>query len=163
MASELPNGPAESPQPPEDDGLSDVRRRRAELRESLDALERALAAPAPGRIEEWTAGVRAALAALSREFRSHIKITEGRDGLYEGVLTTAPRLAKAVTRLQTEHGEISAYLDDLRACVDTVVGEEGVTDVRELGVALFTRMVRHRQRGADLVYEAYASDIGGEN
>ena len=107
--------------------------------------------------------MRSALTALWREFRSHIEITEGRDGLYEGVLTTAPRLAKAVSRLKSEHGEITAYLDDLRACVDTVVGQEGVADVRELGVALFTRMVRHRQRGADLVYEAYASDVGGEN
>jgi hypothetical protein len=37
-----------------------------------------------------------------------------------------------------------------------------VDAVRDLGMALLASLVRHRQRGSDLVYEAYAVDIGGE-
>jgi hypothetical protein len=37
-----------------------------------------------------------------------------------------------------------------------------VDRVRGLGTALLGRLLRHRQRGSDLVYEAYQIDIGGE-
>ena len=33
--------------------------------------------------------------------------------------------------------------------------------MREHGTTVLGRIVRHRQRGADLIYEAYATDIGG--
>ena len=39
---------------------------------------------------------------------------------------------------------------------------EEVDRVRGLGTALLGRLVRHRQRGSDLVFEAYEFDIGGE-
>jgi hypothetical protein len=34
--------------------------------------------------------------------------------------------------------------------------------VRDLGTALLVRLIRSRQASADLVYEAYQSDLGGE-
>jgi len=145
-----------------DGSLEAVRRRRAELRESLGRLEQALAAPAPQRADAWTSRVSAALAALSDDFHTHIEVTEGPDGLYRDVLASSPRLAHAVATLQAEHGEIAACIDDLRICVDEATGAEGVAQARELGVSLLGRLVRHRQRGADLVYQAYEEDIGGE-
>ena len=39
---------------------------------------------------------------------------------------------------------------------------EDVDRVRELGPALLGRLVRHRQRGSDLMFDAYDYDIGGE-
>jgi Hemerythrin HHE cation binding domain len=145
-----------------DGSLEAVRRRRAELRESLGRLEQALAAPAPQRTDAWAAGVSAALAGLSEDFHTHIAVTEGPDGLYQGVLASSPRLAHAVATLQDEHGDIGACIDDLRTCVDGASDPEGVSQVRELGVSLLARCLRHRQRGADLVYQAYEADIGGE-
>ena len=145
-----------------DGSLEAVRRRRSELRESLGRLEQALAAPAPQRMDAWVSGVSAALAGLSQDFHTHIAVTEGADGLYQGVLTSSPRLAYAVTTLQNEHGDIGACIDDLRTCVDGAAGSEGVDQVRELGVSLLSRCIRHRQRGADLVYQAFEADIGGE-
>jgi Hemerythrin HHE cation binding domain len=145
-----------------DGSLEAVRRRRAELRESLGRLEHALAAPAPQRTQAWASGVSAALASLSEDFHTHIAVTEGPDGLYQGVLTSSPRLAHAVATLQDEHGDIGACIDDLRTCIDGAAGSEGVDQVRELGVSLLSRCIRHRQRGADLVYQAYEADIGGE-
>jgi hypothetical protein len=37
-----------------------------------------------------------------------------------------------------------------------------VDTVRDRGTALLGRLVRHRQRGSELVYEAYTVDIEGE-
>jgi hypothetical protein len=34
--------------------------------------------------------------------------------------------------------------------------------VRDLGTALLVRLIRSRPASADLVYEAYQSDLGGE-
>ena len=142
--------------------LEVLRRRRAELRESLSALEQALAGPAPGRVEAWTERVHVALVELSADFREHVETTEGRDGLYHGVLATAPRLSNAVATLTREHVEIKRVLDDLLLCLTQPRVNESVDAVRDLGTALLGRLVRHRQRGADLVYEAYEADIGGE-
>ena len=44
----------------------------------------------------------------------------------------------------------------------TSESKEDVDGVRRLGTALLGLLVRHRQRGSDLVYEAYELDIGGE-
>jgi len=43
----------------------------------------------------------------------------------------------------------------------TFAEEEWVDAQRDRLLALLGSLVRHRQRGADLVYEAYAVDIGG--
>jgi hypothetical protein len=148
--------------PRSDQDLETLRRRRAELRESMGALEQALAAPAPGRAPAWAQRVREALLALSADLRVHVEITEGPDGLYRGVLTTAPRLSNAVDRLSREHGRLQGLIEDLLTRLIIPVAEDGVDSTRESGVALLGQLIRHRQRGADLVYEAYETDIGGE-
>jgi len=78
--------------------LETLRRRRAELRESMNAVEQALAAPAPRRLEAWAERVHVASVELSADFREHIDVTEGPDELYRGVLMTAPRLSNAGRR-----------------------------------------------------------------
>jgi hypothetical protein len=147
--------------PPEQALLEELRRRRIGLRESMSALEQALAAPAPGRLDTWEQRVHAALVELSADFREHVEITEGTSGLYRGLLTTAPRLSHAVARLVCEHSQIRDLVDDLLARASEPDVED-VDGLRDLGMALLGSLVRHRQRGSDLVYEAYAVDIGGE-
>jgi hypothetical protein len=142
--------------------LETLRRRRAELRESMHAVEQALAAPAPGRLEAWAERVHVALVELSADFREHVDVTEGPDGLYREVLTTAPRLSNAVADLTSEHAEIGRLVDTLLARVSEPSVGEGAAGVRDLGTALLEHLIRHRQRGSDLLYEAYESDIGGE-
>jgi hypothetical protein len=91
-----------------------VRAHRAELRESLSALEKALAGPSPGRVEAWAERVRvAALVELSADLREHVELTEGPEGLHREVLTAVPRLAGAVRRLVDEHLEFTRLVDDL--------------------------------------------------
>jgi hypothetical protein len=139
-----------------------LRRHRAELRESISALENALAAPPVAGRMNWVQRVQAALVELSADFREHIDITEGPDGLYRGVIKSSPRLSDAVAGLTREHALIMGQVDALLARVTTPDAVETVDRVRDLGTALLGRLVRHRQRGSDLVFEAYEVDIGGE-
>jgi hypothetical protein len=55
-----------------------------------------------------------------------------------------------------------ALVDDLFARVRTPDSKEDVEEIRDLGTTLLGLLVRHRQRGSDLVYEAYELDVGGE-
>jgi hypothetical protein len=156
--------------------LSELRRRRAELLESITALEQAFAAPAPGRQMRWAERVYAALVELSGDFRDHIGLTEGPAGLYSETIFQSPRLAGAVERLTKEHVKLTKLIDELMALVGQADGSFAQTDpmladpalgdpdeVRERGAALLTALVRHRQGGADLLYEAYSVDIGGQD
>lgn len=148
---------------PDDDFLLELRRHRAELRESMSALESALAAPAGSDDARWAERVHVAAVELAGDFRGHVEMTEGPDGLYREVLDTSPRLSEAVAALTREHLLIRREVDGL---VDRAVASGDVGDVeraRLLGTALLGRLVRHRQRGSDLVYEAYEYDIGGED
>lgn len=143
--------------------LEELRRHRAELRESMHAVEQALAAPAPGRAGAWAERVHVALVELSSDFRQHVGITEGPDGLYQDVLATAPRLSNPVARLTREHEEIGQSLDDAVISARDAAREGGVDRVRDMGVRLLGRLVRHRQGGSDLLYEAFESDLGGQD
>jgi hypothetical protein len=148
------------PSLPEQAFLDDLRRHRAELRDSMGALEQALAGP-PSRDEaRWVSHVHLTLVELDAGFREHIDLTESPDGLYTEVIRTAPRLAGAVGRLTEEHVQLRGQIDDLLARVAAPGADPAA--VRELGTALLGRLVRHRQRGSDLVFEAYEFDIGGE-
>ncbi|PVG81662.1 hypothetical protein DDE18_16870 [Nocardioides gansuensis] len=140
--------------------LADLRRHRAELRESMSALEDALAAPATA--PPWAPRLHAALVELAADFRTHIDITEGPNGLYSDLLKTSPRLSESVASLIREHALICRQVDNLLARVTASDGIEDVDRVRDLGMAILGRLVRHRQRGSDLVFEAYEFDIGGE-
>jgi hypothetical protein len=141
--------------------LEALRRQRSELRESISALELALAGPAPSDRVRWATRVHVALVELSADFREHIHVTEGDDGLYVDILVTAPRLAEAVARLTREHAQVADLIDDLLARVPNPSGKD-VDEVRDLGTTLLGLLISHRQRGADLVFEAYEFDVGGE-
>ena len=146
----------------DEDLLEELRRHRAELRESMSALEDALAAPAVGDRDRWAQRVHVAAVELDGDFRQHVDITEAPEGLHREILTASPRLSGAVATLTREHVLISGQVDSLLARVATSDVSTDVDRVRDLGTALLGRLVRHRQRGSDLVYEAYEFDIGGE-
>jgi hypothetical protein len=149
--------------PTNDQAIEALRVRRAELSESMSALEQALAAPAPGRLDVWAERVHVALVELVSDFREHITIAEGSNGVYRGVLSTAPRLSDAVARLTRDHAEINDLIDQLLTRVGAApVNSDDVDGVRDLGTTLLVRLIRSRQRSADLIYQAYQSDIGGE-
>lgn len=140
--------------------VEDLRQRRARLRESLIALELALSSPSGGVPGQWSGYVRGALGDVAADLDRHIQITEGPDGLYADLAEVAPRLSDAADRLANEHAEMKQRLETMLARLD--LDQPDPEEVRDLGTGLLGMFVRHRQRGADLVYEAYEVDIGGD-
>jgi hypothetical protein len=141
--------------------LEAVRQRRAELRDTLDALERALAAPGAARAVVWGEQLHVAVDRLASDFALHVEVTEGPDGLHQAILGGDLRLANQVAALVEEHKTIAADIAALAAASDAPVTPADVPGVREQGTTLLGRIVRHRRRGADLIYEAFSTDIGG--
>ena len=155
----------------EAENLSVLRRRRAELLGAINALEQALAAPIPGGPMAWVQKVSAALLQLSGDFRDHVELTEGPAGLYGRVIRSSPRLAHQVEKLTLDHATLTELMSDLLTLVGKAAGSfargdsmlDDLDEVRERGTTLIAALVRHRQRGSDLMYEGYTLDIGGQD
>jgi hypothetical protein len=144
--------------------LDEVKRRRKTLHDTLVHLEEAISSPASGRIPQWTAQVVKEMHEIRDAFEQHILVTEKPDGLYEEILQHAPRLQNGVARLKDEHPEIARAIDEMIARLEqTEVGgvQWPLDDARDDLQRFIGRVIRHRQRGADLVWEAYNVDIGG--
>ena len=146
-------------EPQQDERLGALRRRRDALYEDIARLEGALTAPL-GDAAAWQERAAKAGRLVVEEIQAHINETEGDEGFLTGVQEEAPRLAAAVTRLLDEHDEMVAMADRFVAQIESP--DEGITlqDVRALGVSLLGLLIRHRQKGADLIYEAYQVDLG---
>ena len=145
-----------------DETLDTVIRRRAELHHAIVEVEEALARPAPGRLREWAAEVGDSLKQLGADLEAHIDVTQAEAGLHEDILAAAPRLAHGVERLRREHRELRDALRSAGDLLDAPEDGDWAAHVRDRVTALLTRLIRHRQRGADLIYEAYQVDVGGE-
>ncbi len=135
-----------------------VRERREGLHAALVAFEQAIAAPAPGRERAWADTAGAALTALRAAFTEHVTATEADSGLFAQVRCRAPRLDHACHVLSAEHRAIDASAEAVAAALPG-----NPTAGREAALALLALLGRHRQRGADLMFEAYAVDIGGSD
>jgi len=143
--------------------LEEVVRRRTDLYQAILALERAAARPAVAREEEWAADVVEALDEVEHEIVDHIEITERHDGLYDEIVYAAPRLSRNVQLLRDEHPQMQEATSALRARLATTPVEdaEQVAETRDAIQHVLGLLVKHRQRGADLLWEAYSLDTGG--
>jgi hypothetical protein len=144
--------------------LGEARKRRQTLHDALVHLEMAISSPAAGRIPDWSAQVTKDLIGVRDAFDQHIEATEKPDGLYDEIMQRAPRLAHTVDRLREEHPPIAASIAETLARMeaDDVLRDTWPVDrARDDLQRLIGGLVRHRQKGADLVWEAYNVDIGG--
>ncbi len=142
--------------------LEAARQRRLDLHEALVDAEKALASPAAGREDEWAATVSKELTHLADAFDHHARSAEGPGGLHEDMLSEHPRLRPNVERIRHDHLTTGEAILAGVALVDEQRGA-GAIDVdvlRSTAHDLLARVVKHRERGADLVYEAYNVDIG---
>jgi hypothetical protein len=139
------------------DSLDQARDRRAGLRATIDRVERALARPAHASMPEWNRDLGEQLTSMSAALDQHVVVTEGPDGLLVDILEAAPRLAHLIDLARRDHRRLRAQLDGV--LLSLPVDGSGVDKVRESVTGLLGDLVRHRQTGADLVYEAYQVDI----
>jgi hypothetical protein len=90
-----------------------------------------------------------------------VEVTEGPGGLHHAILAGDLRLTNAVMALTAEHERIAAEIAALVADSAAPVTPDDVDAIRDRGTAVIGHLIRHRQRGADLIFEAYETDIGG--
>jgi hypothetical protein len=143
--------------------LEAAKRRRVTLHDALVHLEEATSSAAAGRVAEWTEQVLKETIGMRDAFDQHVVVAEKPGGLYEEIMERAPRLAGKVQRLHADHPVIREAIVELA----TKLEAGGIDDTWPLDEArddlqrVLGRVVRHRQHGADLVWEAYNVDIGG--
>lgn len=131
---------------------------------------------ATGRVEEaaqspvgagtWREEVLVALQDLDRAFAAHLASADSDGGLIDQMMEDAPRLSTPADMLRAEHPVIEAQIKTLieavnEAHVPTTHAEAEA--IRELVLQLLVAVSRHRQHGSDLVWQAYAVDIGGQS
>ena len=142
--------------------LAETARRRADLHGALVEVERAISRPAVGREPDWTKQVVIRLEALAHAIDEHIEITERHGGLYDEICSIAPHLSGKVDRLRAEHPDLRNQTHQLVDRLGGGVGDDWpLESARDDLQRLLGRIVRHRQLGSDLVWEAYNLDIGG--
>jgi hypothetical protein len=139
------------------------RRRRRPLREAAWALELAISGPA-GTGTVWRERVHARALQVRAALEDHITEVEAPGGLTDQITVDAPRLIHRMNSLLAEHTELrAATAQVLEACGGTgEFSQEQAATVRQDAMALLVGISRHRQKGADLIYQAYQVDIGGE-
>jgi hypothetical protein len=147
------------------DAIEGVRLRREGLRSAMSALERALAAPAPSRVDGWRNGVRESLTALHEVWTRHIVETEAPGAFLDELVAEAPRLSTPAARLRREHSEVLGVITRAEKWLDQVLLDDDhdvwVDGLRADLTTMLCSLAHHRQRGADLIFAAYDVDIGG--
>ena len=139
--------------------LDAVRVRRDRLYDAILRVERALASPAGGDAARWAAALTAPVDSLQEVLNDHVSGTEGAEGLFEQMREDAPHLLPALERIRDEHDPL---LDGTRGLIDAlpnVHDDDGVDLVRMHALDLMRRLLEHRHRGAELLYDAYAIDV----
>lgn len=141
----------------ESEALGAARERRVELKQAMSDLE--LAAAGAAGDAAWTDGLRSALEEVGNSLVAHVEEVEADDGLLADLIADAPRLAPRVQRLRDEHPQLAEQLERCRALLE----DPDPHEIRRAVLDLLVAFVHHRHAGADLVYEAYNVDIGGQS
>ncbi len=144
--------------------LEAARVRRETLHEALVGLEDALTTPI-GDAVQWRLRVAMAVDHAAHRLHDHVRQTEAPDGFLHRVVQDDPRMACRAERLAREHGPLQEAVERLQHALATISDHDVVEhgyEVRNQALDLMTALMRHRQRGADLIYEAYQVDIGAQ-
>jgi hypothetical protein len=144
------------------DHLEAIRIRREALYQALVGLEDALSTPI-GDDERWRLRVAMAVDHAANRIEEHIEQTEAPDGLLAEVSTDAPRLARRVAALREDHHDLEKDIHALQVALSNVDDLSNRGAIREQAMDFLGRLARHRQHGADLIYEAYQVDIGASH
>jgi len=136
--------------------LEAARQRRVELKEAVSNLE--IAASSPIGEPNWRSNLQTELESLRIALAEHIEEVEGAEGLLAQLTDDAPRLVNKIDRVRDEHPELTQQVAD---AITSAKESSDAEDLRSEVMAVLVSIVRHRQRGADLVYEGYNVDIGG--
>jgi hypothetical protein len=133
------------------------------LQHAMLRLEEAAAAPAHRREVDWASAIDVSLGELRAALEDHVLVTEGPGGLYDETRVLQPRFQHRVHALADEHAMLTGLVDRTGVLAAQATDPDTVESCREAVTMLVARLMRHRQRGLDLVYEAYVVDVGGSD
>ncbi len=134
-----------------------ARGKRRGIRAAMVELEDAVSAA--GEPDAWSARVVAALAKLRGALDAHVEATEAPDGLLADAVHQEPRLAHHAEVLRREHTELYRGIDEAAQRLSRLENRTETMVEEERLLALLAQFSRHRHRGAQLVYDAYNTDI----
>ncbi len=129
--------------------------KRVQLKEALSRVEIAAASPSAGT--GWRPTLVGELEVLQTALFEHVEEVEADDGLLTEMTTKAPRLVNMINQMRDEHPELCRQVDH---AIATTTGPASIDEVRTEVLETLSAIARHRQKGADLVYEGYDVDIG---
>jgi hypothetical protein len=138
------------------EALAAATERRVELKDAISGVERAAASPSA--MPSWRDYVLRELDMLRLALDRHVAEVEGSYGLLAELTTKAPRLAYKIDQVRDEHPGLVRMVDD------TIILFNESDDTEAIRASILETLfaiVRHRQRGADLVFDGYNVDIGG--
>lgn len=144
---------------PGGDQLADIGRQRSQMGLAMQQVE--LAASAPIGKPSWISDLQQSLRQLEASLSQHMVEVQSPRGLYDNIVEQAPRLQRAVEAIREEH---HGLIISVRQTLELASSADESTDrnsLRDKAIAVLVAVVRHRQRGADLIYDAYDIDIGG--
>ena len=138
-----------------------ARARHDALSAAIARLERALAAPAPQREKPWSQRVATDLLLVRDAIRAHVHDAEESRGLFEEVPTSTPRLSSLVTALMEEHASLTTRA---AALAERLAAGSAVDfgALRREAAGLLADLRAHQAAEADLLYEAFWVDLGGD-
>jgi hypothetical protein len=142
-------------------GIERSREHRRGVRQACLDLEETLARPPDQDLEKWTADTAARFRQLTEAFQHHAEQSEGPNGLLVEIVEIAPRLANKVDQVKREHEVLLAELARLEGEAGNQADLNPSGAIRAEGLRLLQDLAAHRQRGADLIYEAYSVDVEG--
>jgi hypothetical protein len=116
------------------------------------------AAARASRQDDWAQRIHEASQELGNALVDHVEQTEGSGDFLDDVVDQAPRLENDVDLLRKEHRGLLSECERLMSM--TAATRTDVAEIRRAVLIVLGRLVEHRQRGAELLYDAYTIDLG---
>ena len=122
----------------------------------------ALAAPAPGREQEWAAAVLASLEELQESLGEHLRNVERPGGLYPEIEETFPEATHRVLYLRETNRSLLDRIELVTRETRRIAQGEGAAfmAVRSNALTLMGEIRHQQSRETDLVFHAFQTDIG---
>jgi len=147
-----------------DEAVAAARVKRRALYASMVSLEAILTSPAAAPL--WLEDVNQRTVAVHEALVAHIREVERPRGIIARILEDQPRLESHGVELIADHPRLLERVDNVVEITSRNGNEldtETVTHVRHAVLELLGMLTRHRQAGADFVFDAYDVDIGGQS
>lgn len=145
------------------DRPSDVTRSQGDRARSLDALhqvEQHAGAAGPNRPNEWRDDLLIALDDLLSSLHDQFTHSAAADGLLSRIALEAPHLEPAVNELRRRQSELMDGLDGLRNSLTDLTHPVDIASVRSKIGEMTAEIRELRAWETDIVYDAYAFDLG---